>query len=745
MEARWSQYDLTAQLAKKYSHVSYLASPSTEPERQVLLTVYASSLFRFPHERENWLKKVQSIKDCQHPHLVPIVDMGIEEGHPFVVREYLPSKSLRSHLKQISPDRLELREALTIISQVGQALMYLHHHHLIHGNVKPENILLQSTGQAILADISLIDTDAIIRDQSTQEYAFCYLAPEQFAGSCDARSDQYALGCLTYELIAGNIPFAARTLTSMMGQPTNILPAPFSQSVADLSPSLEAAVLKTLARDPAERFFDFSLFLEVIRSVLLPPPAFPLLRSPSSRKMGTLSHPVASVPTKSIRKRANRRVASELAEASVPSLAAQNEMAEPAETHPIIGASAPEQSEAISQTELLTSALQSQRGISSLSLDTETDNASPDYSCQGQKESGGPVMMVGTTPLSQVFAAQLAMDPQITEEEQDEAWLTNLFGEEDPSSLGATANSANEQEEDLTSNVVSLSTSSVDRLGPVAVPTQRSRREKVLKLALLLSVIMAVTTAGLWLSGLVPFGMSSYLAPFTKNNSQAKLRTIPTHMLVDIPNIPMQALPTTSATANSNQNAPIVPSNPNAEKAGLIGANTSLQPNTANTGSNPSTANAGSSSSSIMPTPTPTPVVLQTTTIDDSIQGTGTNQFNYVGNWSHCTNCGSELYNNSNSWDHTTPNDYVTLTFTGVQIRFYSVLDTMQGIGAVSLDGGSETMLDFYAATRAGDQLVWTSPMLSAGTHTFKLRVTGNKNPSSSDICTVVDRVDILS
>src|SRR6266480_4163321 len=112
MEARWSQYNLAAELAKKYSHVTYLASPTTEPERQVILTVYASSLFRFPRERENWLQKVQRIKDCQHRHLVPILDMGIEEGQPFVVREYLPNGSLHHCLKEISPDRLELREAL---------------------------------------------------------------------------------------------------------------------------------------------------------------------------------------------------------------------------------------------------------------------------------------------------------------------------------------------------------------------------------------------------------------------------------------------------------------------------------------------------------------------------------------------------------------------------------------------------------------------------------------------------------
>jgi hypothetical protein len=141
--------------------------------------------------------------------------------------------------------------------------------------------------------------------------------------------------------------------------------------------------------------------------------------------------------------------------------------------------------------------------------------------------------------------------------------------------------------------------------------------------------------------------------------------------------------------------------------------------------------------------------VLRTTTIDDSVQGTGLNQFHYVvgKDWGHTTNfCQGNPceYNNGNSWDSTS-NDYATLAFTGVQIKFYGVLDPNHGIGAISMDGGSETLIDYYAASRAGDQLMWTSPMLPQGTHTFKLRVTGTKNPSSSGTIVTVDRVDILS
>lgn len=131
-------------------------------------------------------------------------------------------------------------------------------------------------------------------------------------------------------------------------------------------------------------------------------------------------------------------------------------------------------------------------------------------------------------------------------------------------------------------------------------------------------------------------------------------------------------------------------------------------------------------------------------TVDDAVEGSGFDSFNYVGSgWQHCAAWGSDLYDQTNSWDNVT-NDYVTVEFQGIQIKFYGVKDPKHGIGAVSIDGGNETNIDFYSATRAGNQLMWTSPVLANGNHVFKLRVTGTKNASSTDYWVVPDRVDIL-
>src|SRR5271157_5878843 len=156
MPNQFYHYTIIKDLAKKYSHSTYLAHPTHEPERQVVLIVFSPLLLSSLHERQALLKRAQFLTKLQHPHLLPILDAGIVEKQPFVVREYVPHQSLRSYLKQIVPDRLKLPEALSLLLQVGEALVYAHSHEIVHGNLKPENILLDASGRALLADFDLL-------------------------------------------------------------------------------------------------------------------------------------------------------------------------------------------------------------------------------------------------------------------------------------------------------------------------------------------------------------------------------------------------------------------------------------------------------------------------------------------------------------------------------------------------------------------------------------------------------------
>jgi beta-galactosidase len=107
----------------------------------------------------------------------------------------------------------------------------------------------------------------------------------------------------------------------------------------------------------------------------------------------------------------------------------------------------------------------------------------------------------------------------------------------------------------------------------------------------------------------------------------------------------------------------------------------------------------------------------------------------YTGSWQTCANCGADLYAGTNTWSNVA-DSLATYTFTGTQIRLYGVRDPRHGTGEVSVDGGPVSTVDFLGTTRQGNQLLWTSPVLPPGMHTFRLRVTGNAY-------VVPDRIDI--
>ena len=141
------------------------------------------------------------------------------------------------------------------------------------------------------------------------------------------------------------------------------------------------------------------------------------------------------------------------------------------------------------------------------------------------------------------------------------------------------------------------------------------------------------------------------------------------------------------------------------------------------------------------------PIPGETVTIDDSVQGTGLYQWQYQGTgWQHCIDCDEPpvtYYNASQSWTETM-NDTAKLTFIGRQLQFFGVSAPWHGIAAVSIDGVAETMIDLYAGTKTGNALLWTSPLLAPGMHTFTLRATGDNNPASTRTVIVVDRVEIV-
>jgi tetratricopeptide (TPR) repeat protein len=207
---------------------------------------------------ERFLHEIRITATLQHPNILPLFDSGQADDLLFYVMPWIEGESLQERL--IHEKQLPLEDALRITSEVARALEYAHAHEVIHRDVKPANILL-SGGQAILADFGIARavTEAGGEKLTATGLALgtpAYMSPEQAAGGdgLDRRSDIYSLGCVLYEMLAGDPPFTGSSAQAIIAR-KSAEPAPRLRTVRDtVPPALDGVILRALARVPADRF-----------------------------------------------------------------------------------------------------------------------------------------------------------------------------------------------------------------------------------------------------------------------------------------------------------------------------------------------------------------------------------------------------------------------------------------------------------------------------------------------------------
>ncbi|HZT98587.1 MAG TPA: serine/threonine-protein kinase, partial [Ktedonobacteraceae bacterium] len=208
-------------------------------------------------ERASFIKEAQTLARLVHPHIVRVLDFAVEAGTPFLVMEYAPRGSLRH--RHPSGTRLPLASIVSYVQQVASALQYAHDQQLIHCDVKPENLLLNESGEILLSDFGLAVLAPRSPSYSTHVLerqvagTVLYQAPEQLQGYPVLASDQYALGTVVYEWLSGTPPFRGSPIEVAM-QHISTPPPSLSKQVPDLSPAVEEVVLRALAKRPQERF-----------------------------------------------------------------------------------------------------------------------------------------------------------------------------------------------------------------------------------------------------------------------------------------------------------------------------------------------------------------------------------------------------------------------------------------------------------------------------------------------------------
>ena len=237
---------------------------------------------------ERFLREIRLCARLQHPHILAVLDSGIvEQGSAgadllWFTMPYVEGETLRGRIAR--DGQLPVADALRIAREVADGLSYAHQHGVIHRDIKPENILL-SSHHALIADFGIaraLAADEAREDRLTETGMSLgtphYMSPEQSAGerTLDARSDIYSLGCVLYEMLAGEPPFTGPNQQAILAKRLTG-PAPHVATLREIPPSVDSAVARALARVPGDRFAtaaDFAAALETPTGpAAMPPPS----------------------------------------------------------------------------------------------------------------------------------------------------------------------------------------------------------------------------------------------------------------------------------------------------------------------------------------------------------------------------------------------------------------------------------------------------------------------------------------
>ncbi|HLG60997.1 MAG TPA: protein kinase [Ktedonosporobacter sp.] len=241
--------------------------------------------------------EARTIARLVHPHIVRVLEFGVEGSTPFLVIDYAPNGSLRTRYTRGSV--LPLPTIVSYVEQLADALQYAHDQKVVHRDVKPENMLIGRRNEILLGDFGIALAAQSSRYQSTQGMqdlagTIAYMAPEQIQSQASIYSDQYALAIVVYEWLCGTRPFQG-TFAEVAVKHTLVPPPPLREKIPDLPPAIEAVIMKALAKEPSQRFSSVRAFATALAqvcegvSVMLPPSApLPTTLSESSLSAETI-------------------------------------------------------------------------------------------------------------------------------------------------------------------------------------------------------------------------------------------------------------------------------------------------------------------------------------------------------------------------------------------------------------------------------------------------------------------------
>ncbi|KAB8144602.1 protein kinase [Chloroflexia bacterium SDU3-3] len=279
-----------------------------ENDTVAAMKIISDDLAYEPFFAANFAEQADSLKVLKHPNIISVLDAGRVDDLCYVVMEWLPDGTLRNLLQRRGAAAIPLRQGLDLVRQAAVGLEYIHAQHLIHGSVKPANLMLVQYQNQSDTDYTLKISDAgfawvALRTMSEEQIwpdSLIYaMPPERCQGlELDHRADIYALGVILYELTTGSPPFEAKSLEAAIYRHVYTPPTPPRQLVPTLPPTLEAIILQCLAKRPADRFPTMSVLADHLTALLNSPSFAPRVqaRPKAVRAAATASAPAISGP-----------------------------------------------------------------------------------------------------------------------------------------------------------------------------------------------------------------------------------------------------------------------------------------------------------------------------------------------------------------------------------------------------------------------------------------------------------------
>lgn len=269
------QYQIIERLGRGATSTVYKAYQE-KLDRFVAIKVLSPHFIDEEGFLDRFHQEARAVARLDHPNILPVYDFDRIDDTVFIVMKYVTSGSLRD----LMTGPLPLNVVLELAAQVGLALGYAHKMGVVHRDVKPGNILIEDSRWALLTDFGLAKILALGR-QLTQSGVGVgtpdYMSPEQAQGHpVDGRADLYSFGVMLYEMITGRLPFDADSGMGVIVKHITEQPRPMRALRADVSPAVEQAILKALAKNPADRYPTAeALIAALARAISTPAPAAP--------------------------------------------------------------------------------------------------------------------------------------------------------------------------------------------------------------------------------------------------------------------------------------------------------------------------------------------------------------------------------------------------------------------------------------------------------------------------------------